>query len=95
MKVYGEEHDVQSHMFRLTITDMQDKFCGDCYNIHHKLWWRPKAATSVYWLRINFHICFSVLVSSIKSSSDASDGLPGADRGGVFEAKSTISFKKH
>ena len=28
----GEEHDVQSHMFRPTITDMQDKYCGDCYD---------------------------------------------------------------
>ena len=26
MNVYGEEHDVQSHMFRPTITDMQDRF---------------------------------------------------------------------
>ena len=31
---YGEEHDVQSHMLRPTITDMQDKYCGDCYDIH-------------------------------------------------------------
>ena len=30
MTVYGEEHDVQSHKFRPTITDMQDKYCGDC-----------------------------------------------------------------
>ena len=29
----GKEHDVQSHMFRPTITDMQDKFCGNCYDI--------------------------------------------------------------
>ena len=45
MKVYGEEHDVQSPMFRPTITDMQDSYCGDCYDIcliqskfgrHHK-----------------------------------------------------------
>ena len=34
MKVYGEDHDVQSHMFRPTITDMQDKYCGDCHDIH-------------------------------------------------------------
>ena len=30
----GEEHDVQSHMFRPTITDMQDKYCGTCYDIY-------------------------------------------------------------
>ena len=30
----GEEHDVQSHMLRPTITDMQDKYCGDCYDIY-------------------------------------------------------------
>ena len=34
MKVFGEEHDVQSHMFRPTITDMQDKYCGDRYDIY-------------------------------------------------------------
>ena len=34
MNVYGEERDVQSHMFRPTITDMQDKYCGDCYDIY-------------------------------------------------------------
>ena len=31
---YGEEHDVQSHMLRPTITDMQDKYCGNCYDIY-------------------------------------------------------------
>ena len=31
MNVYGEEHDVQSHTFRPTMTDMQDKYCCDCY----------------------------------------------------------------
>ena len=30
----SDEHDVQSHMFRPTITDMQDKYCGDCYDIY-------------------------------------------------------------
>ena len=30
----GEEHDVQSHMLGPTITDMQDKYCGNCYNIY-------------------------------------------------------------
>ena len=35
MKVYGEEHDVQSHMFGPTNTDMQDKYCGDRYDIYH------------------------------------------------------------
>ena len=30
----GLEHDVQSHMFRQTITDMQDKYCGDCYDFY-------------------------------------------------------------
>ena len=34
MNVYGEEHNVQSHMFRPTITDMQDKYCGNCYDIY-------------------------------------------------------------
>ena len=29
----GEEHDVQSHMFRPTITNMQDEYCGDCYDM--------------------------------------------------------------
>ena len=33
MQVYGEEHDVQSHMLRPTITDMQDKYCADCNDI--------------------------------------------------------------
>ena len=31
----------------------------------------------------------------IKSSSDAFDGLPGADRWGVIEAKLNISFQNH
>ena len=30
---YDKEHDVQSHMFRPTITDMQDKYCGNCYDV--------------------------------------------------------------
>ena len=30
----GEEHDVQSYMFRPTITDMQDKYCGDSYDMY-------------------------------------------------------------
>ena len=30
----SDQHDVQSHMFRPTITDMQDKYCGNCYDIH-------------------------------------------------------------
>ena len=34
MNVYGEEHDVQSHMFRRTITHMQDKYCDNCCDIH-------------------------------------------------------------
>ena len=34
MKVNGEEHDVQSHMLRPTITDMRDKYCGNCYDIY-------------------------------------------------------------
>ena len=29
----SDEHDVQSHMFRPAITDMQDKYCGDCDDI--------------------------------------------------------------
>ena len=33
MSVYGKEHDVQSHMFRPTITDMLDEYCGDRYDI--------------------------------------------------------------
>ena len=28
----SKEHDVQSHMFKPTITDMQDKYCGNCYD---------------------------------------------------------------
>ena len=28
------EHDIQSHMFRPTITDIQDKYCGDRYDIY-------------------------------------------------------------
>ena len=35
MNADGQEHDVQSHMFRPTITYMQDKYCGDCYDIFH------------------------------------------------------------
>ena len=34
LNFYGEEHDIQSHMFRPAITDTQDKYCGDCYDIH-------------------------------------------------------------
>ena len=30
----GEEQDVQSHMFSPTFTDMQDKYCGDCYDMY-------------------------------------------------------------
>ena len=30
----SDEHDVQSHMFRPTITDLQDKYCCSCYNIY-------------------------------------------------------------
>ena len=30
----SDEHDVQSPMFRPTITDMQDKYCGNCYDIY-------------------------------------------------------------
>ena len=30
----SDEHDVQSHMFRPTITNMQDKYCGNCYDIY-------------------------------------------------------------
>ena len=32
--LYGEEHDVQSHMLRPTITDIQNKYCGTCYDIY-------------------------------------------------------------
>ena len=32
INLYGEEHYVQSHMLRTTITDLQDKYCGDCYD---------------------------------------------------------------
>ena len=32
MNFYGEEFDVQSHMLRQTVTDMQDKYCGGCYD---------------------------------------------------------------
>ena len=30
----SDEHDDQSLMFRPTITDMQDKYCGNCYDIY-------------------------------------------------------------
>ena len=30
----SDEHDVQSHMFRPTITGIQDKCCGNCYDIY-------------------------------------------------------------
>ena len=30
----SDEHDVQSHMFRPTITDVQDKYCRNCYDGH-------------------------------------------------------------
>ena len=30
----SDEHDVQSQMFRPTITDMQHKYRGNCYDIH-------------------------------------------------------------
>ena len=30
----SDEHDVHSHMFRPTITDMQDKYCGNCFDIY-------------------------------------------------------------
>ena len=30
----SDEHDVQSHMFKPTITDMQDKYCGDFFNVY-------------------------------------------------------------
>ena len=34
MSAFAEEHDVQSHMFRPTITDMQDKCSGDGYDMY-------------------------------------------------------------
>ena len=34
MNVHGEDHGVQSHMFRPTITDMQHKYCGNFYDIY-------------------------------------------------------------
>ena len=34
MNVYEEEHDVQSHMFRPTIADVQENHCGDCYDMY-------------------------------------------------------------
>ena len=34
MNVYAYKHDVQSHMLRPTINDMQDKYCGNCYNLY-------------------------------------------------------------
>ena len=30
----GKKHDVLSHMFTPTTTDMQDKYCGNCYDIY-------------------------------------------------------------
>ena len=47
-------------MFRPTITDMQDKYCDDCYDTYlirsqykrnHKEVARPKAAAPVLWWR--------------------------------------------
>ena len=32
--MFVDKHDVQSSMFRPTITDMQGKHCGDCYDIY-------------------------------------------------------------
>ena len=46
-------------MFRPTVTDMKDKYCGNCYDITlfkantketTKEVAQPKAATFVYWL---------------------------------------------
>ena len=34
MKVHDEEHDVQSHIFRPAITDMQGKHLGGCYDMY-------------------------------------------------------------
>ena len=34
MKVFGEEHDVQPHMITPTITDVHDRYCGDCHDIY-------------------------------------------------------------
>ena len=34
MRVYGKEHDVQSHTIRATITDMQDKSYGNGYDLY-------------------------------------------------------------
>ena len=34
LNLYGEEHDVQSHMLRPTITNVQYKYCGGCYDIY-------------------------------------------------------------
>ena len=34
IECYVEKHDVQPHMLRPTITDMQDKYYGDCYHIY-------------------------------------------------------------
>ena len=31
---YDEEHDVQSHMLIPSITDIQDKYCDNCYDIY-------------------------------------------------------------
>ena len=30
----GDEYHIQTHMFRPTIIDMQDKYCGNCYDIY-------------------------------------------------------------
>ena len=63
---------------------MQDKYYGDCYDIHPIQSQYTKMAPA-------FQI-FKVL----ELSSDAVDGLPGADRRGVIEATLyNNSFQNH
>ena len=54
INLYDEEHDVQSHLLRPTITDMQDKYSGDCYDIYfiqsqYTKVARPAAAPPLLW----------------------------------------------
>ena len=67
----SDEHDVQCHMFRPTTTYMQDRCCGNCYDIYliqsqHKGSHRRGAAaegrvTSFVVAIASRHLCILVL----------------------------------
>ena len=56
----GEEHDIQSHMFRPTITDMQDKYCGNSFDIYliQSQYTKVGAATSFVAAATGRHLCY-------------------------------------